>query len=208
MPWTFMDDVARTHIVLASSSPRRRELLLRAGYTFQVVLPRVDESAFPATGTSPKRYAEELALAKAQSVAPRYPDSIVVGADTLVDLNGEIIGKPQDGKEAECITRKLFSAPHQVITGLALIRLRDHTAVVRSDSTTVTPREMTESQIARHVAGRSWEGKAGAYAIAERGDEFVERIDGSVTNVMGLPMELLAQLLDDLGETPLDHKAL
>lgn len=203
-----MDDVARTPIVLASSSPRRRELLLRAGYTFRVVPPHVDESAFPAAGTPPRRHAEALALAKAQSVAPRCPDSLVVGADTLVDLNGEIIGKPQDSQEAECITRKLFSTPHQVITGLALIRRRDHTQVVRSDSTTVYPRAMTESQIARHVAGRSWEGKAGAYAIAEHGDEFVERIEGSVTNIMGLPMELLARLLDGLGETLPDHRPL
>lgn len=197
-----MDDVARTHIILASTSPRRRELLSRAGYIFQIVPPDIEESAFAATGESPKGRAEKFALAKARSVAPRRPDSVVIGADTLVDSNGQIIGKPRDAKDAERITRQLFSAPHKVITGLALVRLRDHTEVVRSDITTVYPRKMAESQITRHIAGRSWEGKAGAYAIQEGGDEFIERIEGSLTNVMGLPMELLAHLLRDLGEPP------
>ena len=116
----------------------------------------------------------------------------------IVDCDGEIIGKPADAEEAEAITRKLFSAPHKVITGLALVRLRDNTQVVRSDVTIVYPRKMTEEQIARHIAGGSWEGKAGAYAIQETGDEFVDHIEGSLTNVMGLPMELLQRLLNDL----------
>jgi septum formation protein len=186
-------------IVLASTSPRRRQLLTEAGYSFQAVPPKLDESTFPRTAETTRGYAEELALAKARSVAPDFRDALVLGADTLCDLDGEVMGKAADAREAEQITRKLFSKPHLVITGLALIRLSDDIEIVQSDVTTVYPRRLTESQIAEHVAGGAWEGKAGAYAIQEVGDAFVERIEGSFTNVMGLPMELLQQVLDDLG---------
>ena len=162
-----------------------------------MVVAHVDESVFPSVGRDPCEYAEFLALQKARNVAPRYPDRIVIGADTIVDADGEIIGKPVDATDAERITRKLFGAPHRVITGLAILRWKDNVEVVRSDVTTVYPRPMTSEQIARHIAGGSWEGKAGAYAIQETGDEFVDRIEGSFTNVIGLPMELLQNLLEE-----------
>ena len=192
-----MDDSA-TRMILASASPRRRDLLTQAGYAFDVVPSDVDETAFSADGHSPAQYAEVLALAKARSVAAQHPSRIVLGADTIVDCAGEIIGKPVDERDAERITRKLFSRPHEVITGLALVRLADGVEIVRSDVTTVYPRTLSDEQIAGHLAGRTWEGKAGAYAIQETGDEFVERIEGSLTNVVGLPMELLEQALADI----------
>jgi septum formation protein len=191
-----MGSGSEVQLILASASPRRRELLARAGYTFEVVPSDVDESAFADNMSDPRRYAETLALAKARDVASRYPDALVIGADTIVDCDGRIIGKPTDAAEAEAITRRLFTAPHKVITGLALVRFRDNTEVVRSDVTIVHPRKMTEQQIARHVAGGSWQGKAGAYAIQETGDEFVDHLEGSLTNVVGLPIELLMGLLD------------
>ena len=187
-----------TRIVLASASPRRRELLTQAGYTFTVVPSTVDEATFSAAGTDPRRYAEELALAKARDVARQCPEALVIGADTIIDLDGEIIGKPADAADAERITRKLFSRSHRVITGLALVRLRDHTEIVCSDVTTVYPRQLTEDQIAAHIAGGSWQGKAGAYAIQETGDVLIDHIEGSLTNVVGLPLELLQRLLDDI----------
>jgi len=191
-----MDESATARIVLASTSPRRRDLLAQAGYTFEIVAPEVDESAFSPTAGTPAQHAEMLALAKARSVAPHHRDAIVIGADTLVDFDGWVIGKARDAEEAEAITRKLFSRPHKVITGLALVRLSDGREVVGSDVTVVVPRPMTDAQIATHIAGGSWAGKAGAYAIQEDGDEFVERIEGSLTNVMGLPMEYLERQLD------------
>jgi nucleoside triphosphate pyrophosphatase len=194
-----MDESATAPMVLASASPRRKDLLTRAGYAFDVVLPDVDESAFPIAEGGPARHAEILALAKAQSVASRYPDRLVLGADTIADFQGEIIGKPTDIEDAERITKKLFSRPHRVITGLALVRLADGLEIVSSDVTTVHPRPLTDELIARHLESGTWEGKAGAYAIQETGDEFVERLDGSLTNVMGLPMELLRRLLADIG---------
>lgn len=181
--------------ILASASPRRRELLAGAGYVFKIVVPDVDESAFDAAAIDAEEYAKRLALAKARSVAGRFGDLLVVGADTVVDFAGEIIGKPADAKEAQQITLKLFSAPHKVVTGLAIVRLSDRTELVQSDSTTVYPKKLTPEQIAEHIKGGTWRGKAGAYAIQENGDEFVERIEGSLTNVMGLPMELLRRML-------------
>ncbi len=181
--------------ILASASPRRKELLKKAGYNFKVVLPYIDESAFPVEGIEPCEYVKKMALAKAKSVAAEFPDFLVIGADTVVDFEGEIIGKPCDAKEAEEITRKLFSRPHKVITAVAIVRLSDGVEMVESDTTVVYPKKMTEKQIAKHIEGSSWRGKAGAYAIQEGGDEFVEKIEGSLTNVMGLPMELLQQML-------------
>lgn len=184
--------------ILASASPRRRQLLAEAGYKFKVVPSDIDESAFPITGVSPPKadeYAKRLALAKARDVAERFPDYLVISADTVVDFNGEIIGKPADAKEAEQITKKLFSAPHKVITGVAIVRLNDSTELSESDITTVYPKKLTAEQIAKHIKSGSWRNKAGAYAIKKTGDEFVERIEGSLTNVMGLPMELLQRLL-------------
>lgn len=185
-------------IILASASPRRRQLMSEAGYEFTVVPPEVDESTFKTDSVDPLEYTKRLALAKAKSVACKHPDSFIIGADTIVDFQGRIIGKAADAEEAEEITKKLFSAPHKVTTGVAIVRLNDGTELVRSDSTTVYPRKMTAEQIADHIKGGSWQDKAGAYAIQETGDEFVEKIDGSMTNVMGLPMELLESLLAGL----------
>ena len=185
-------------MILASASPRRRQLLSDAGYTFTVVEPGINESAFPTEGITARQYAETLALAKARSVAPLYPDHLVIGADTVADFDGEIIGKPKDARDAERITSKLFSAPHEVVTGLAIIRLCDGIELVESDTTTVYPKPMTAGQIAEHIEGSTWRGKAGAYAIQETGDAFVERIEGSLTNVMGLPMERLQSLMAEM----------
>jgi len=182
-------------IILASASPRRRQLLTEAGYEFTVVQPDIDESAFSPEGLGAREYAERLALAKAKNVAEKHPDCLVIGADTVADFKGQIVGKPADAKQAEQITKKLFSGPHKVITAVAIVRLSDGTVLNESESTTVYPRKLTAEQIREHIKSKSWQGKAGAYAIKEKGDEFVERIDGSLTNVMGLPMELLQRLL-------------
>lgn len=182
-------------LILASASARRRELLAQAGYKFTAISPDIDESIFSTAGVTADEYAKQLALAKAKNVAEKYPDSLVIGADTVVDYHGEIIGKPADAKEAERITRKLFSAPHKVITAVAFVRLSDRTELCESDTTNVYPKSPSDEQIAQHIKSGSWQDKAGAYAIQENGDEFIQKIDGSLTNVMGLPMELLQRLL-------------
>ncbi len=190
-----MSEEPQYSFILASASPRRKQLLAEGGYKFTVVQPDIDESAFPVKGVKACEYVKRLALAKAKNVAGKHPDSLVVGADTVVDFQGQIIGKPADAKEAEQITKKLFSRPHKVITGIAIVRLRDGIELSESDTTTIYPKKLTSEQIAEHIKSKTWQDKAGAYAIKENGDEFIERIDGSLTNVMGLPMELLQQLL-------------
>lgn len=193
-----MNHREKVTIILASASPRRRELLAEAGYHFKVVPSDIDESGVFLYGYDACRYAKTLALAKAMKVADKFPDFPVIGADTVVDFAGQVIGKPRDSHHAEIITRKLFSAPHKVITGLAIVRLSDDTEMVDCDTTVVYPRKLTDEQITEHIRAGSWRDKSGAYAIKEAGDEFVERIDGSLTNVMGLPMELLERMLTNL----------
>jgi len=182
-------------IILASASPWRKQLLAEGGYEFTVFPAEIDESAFLSKGGTPCEYAEMLALAKAKNVAEKFPDCVVIGADTVVDFKGQIVGKPADAKEAEQIIRELFSAPHKVITAVAIVRLNDGTEIVRTDTATVYPKKMSDEQIAEHIRSGSWQDKAGAYAIQEDGDAFIERIEGSLTNVMGLPMELLGGVL-------------
>lgn len=181
--------------ILASASPRRKLLLEKVGYRFAVQPSDVDETAFEVDGIDSATLCRQLALAKANAVAARYPDAVVMGSDTVVDLDGEIIGKPDDAAHAEAITRKLFSRPHKVLTGLALVCITKGIEIVEVDTTTVYPKTLTDAQIADHIRKGDWQGKAGAYGIQETGDEFVERIEGSFTNVMGLPMELTQRLL-------------
>ncbi len=185
--------------ILASASPRRKLLLERAGYKFDVVCSHIDESAFDTEGLSSIEHTKQLALAKANDVARRYPDRLVLAADTVVDFKGKIIGKPEDAAHAEQITRLLFSAPHKVITGIALVNLAQSLQIVEADTTVVYPKALTEQQIAEHIKKEDWKGKAGAYGIQESGDEFVEKIQGSFTNVIGLPMEQIENLLTQLG---------
>ena len=111
----------KSSFILASASPRRKQLLTDAGYKFTVVVSQIDESVFPTENITSVEYAKQLAFAKANDVAQNHPDSIVIGADTVVDFEGQIIGKPRDAKHAEEITRMLFSRPHKVITGIAII---------------------------------------------------------------------------------------
>ena len=187
-------DIHSKTIILASASPRRKQLFAEAGYKFTVVVSQIDESIFSAENIAPAEYAKQLALAKGTDVADKYPDSIVIGADTVVDFEGQIIGKPRDAKHAEEITRMLFSKPHKVITGVAIICKLRNLKIVEADTTVVYPKKLTDAQIAEHIESGVWQNKAGAYSISDN-DPFVDHIEGSMTNVMGMPMELLKRLL-------------
>jgi septum formation protein len=189
-----MLDIEHLPLILASASPRRKQLLTDAGYKFTVVVSKIDESIFPTEDIASVEYARQLAFAKANDVADKYPDSIVIGADTVVDFESQIIGKPRDAKHAEEITRMLFSKSHKVITGLALICKSRNLKIVEAETTTVYPKKLTDAQIAAHIKSGIWQNKAGAYSICDN-DPFVDHIDGSMTNVMGMPMELFNRLL-------------
>ena len=187
-------DIERLPLILASASPRRKQLLTEAGYKFTVVVSQIDESVFLTENIAPAEYAKQLALAKANDVAEKCPDSIIIGADTVVDFEGQIIGKPRDARHAEEITRMLFSKPHKVITGLALICKSRNLQIVEAETTVVYPKKLTDAQIAGHIKSGIWCDKAGAYAIKENDDPFVDHIEGSMTNVMGMPMELFKSI--------------
>ena len=182
-------------LILASASPRRKRLLNQAGFQFDIIPSKIDESAFDIEGGSSVEHTKQLALAKALTIAQKYPSIFVLAADTVVDFEGQIVGKPKDAADAERITRMLFSRPHKVITSVALVRIDDGLEIVKTATTTVYPKKLTSEQIAEHIKNGDWRGKAGAYGIQETGDEFVQRIEGSFTNVMGLPMELVEGLL-------------
>ena len=190
-----MTSQARASFILASASPRRKTLLAKAGYLFDVIPSTVDESIPEAAGIGSLEHAKLLALTKAKAVAALYPSKLVLGADTIVDFNGRIIGKPKDADDAEKITRMLFSEPHKVITAAAFVKIDEKIEIIETDTTIVYPRKLTEKQIREHIKNGNWHGKAGAYGIQETGEKFVERIDGSLTNVMGFPMELVNELL-------------
>ena len=187
---------AKKHsFILASASPRRKELLMRAGYNFEIVVSDIDESEISTEDLSPTQFACRAALAKANDVAEKFPKKIIVAADTVADLDGEIIGKAEDAGHAEQITRKLFSEPHKIITAIAMVKKDAGIEIVDYDTTTVYPKKLSEAQISRHIGSESWKDKAGAYAIQEGGDEFIDHIEGSETNVMGLSMELFGKMI-------------
>ncbi len=180
--------------ILASSSERRRTLLAEAGYKFHIAVSGIDESAFSVVGVSPAEYAGKLAMAKAQDVARRFTDNIIVAADTVIDFDGEIIGKVDNAKQAEEILTKLFSRPHKVITAIALVHDRKDKFLLEYDSTTVYPGKLNHEQIKEYIASGLWIGRAGAYGIREGADPFIDRIEGSETNVMGFSMELFEKM--------------
>ena len=193
--------------ILASASPRRKRLLAEAGYKFDVIPSDINESDFPAEGMCSLKHTKQLALAKAEDIARKYPSRLVLGADTVVDLNGQIIGKPKDADDARQITQMLFIAPHKVITAVALVKIDIGLEIVDAETTIVYPKKLTAEQIDEHIENGNWQGKAGAYGIQEAGDEFVEKIEGSFTNVIGLPMELVHRHLDKRITAPLNPDA-
>ncbi len=193
-------------ILLASSSPRRRRLLRELGVPFSVRVPDVDERPLP--GECPGAHVRRLALAKARAVAdalaPGCGVQLVLGADTVIVLEGKILGKPRDARAAERMLACLSGRTHEVITGVALVPAagcRARTAVVRSR---VAMKPFDEATIRRYVATGEPLDKAGAYAVQGRGRHLVERVSGSLTNVVGLPLERLARLL---AEIPLSHRS-
>ncbi|MFP4355157.1 MAG: Maf family protein [Phycisphaerae bacterium] len=184
-------------LILASSSPRRRELLSEAGYQFQTDEPRLEEPTAPLRRLSPRQAAEALAYFKARSIADGHDgEAMILGADTIVAGPGEmgVVGKPADVADARRILQGLSGSRHAVITGVALVDAKGARRIA-SDVTWVTMKQLTEQELEEYIASGQWEGKAGAYGIQGRADRFVTRLEGSYSNVVGLPMELLGRLL-------------
>lgn len=195
-----------SNLVLASASPRRQSLMQEAGYRFGVVSPPIAEPDEVIGKLPPAQQAESLAYFKARSVADGRPQSLVVGADTIVAVGGQVLGKPSDAADAGRMLRKLSGSRHVVITGLALLGPGGE-RLIASDVTYVTMRKMTSRQIDDYIASGEWIDKAGAYAIQETAqDRFIEKVEGSFSNVVGLPMELLDKMLRELVSHPEKHR--
>ena len=182
-------------MILASASPRRRELLREAGYSFEVIPAAIDEPA-PSDGSEPAAYAEQLALLKARAVAGLHREAITVGADTIVTHSGVIIGKPRDEGHAREILSGLFGGRNEVITGLAVLCPALDKCVVSHVATTIVMRGMQKDELEAYLASGAWRDKAGAYALQEGGDKFVQSIQGSESNIVGLPLGKLAKILE------------
>jgi len=168
------------------------------GLRFEIVPAEIDERAEP--GLGPERTAERLAVQKAQAVAPRFPQHLVIAADTVVALGSRILGKPRDHADAAGILGALSGSRHRVITGVCLVCRARSWKRTASETTWVEMRRMSEREIADYVASGEAMGKAGAYAIQETADRYVTKVEGSFSNVVGLPVELVAQMLRDFAE--------
>ncbi len=183
-------------LILASASPRRVELLAMAGYVFEVSPTDVDET--PQSTETSEAYVQRIALAKARAVRCAEP-ALVLGADTTVVLDGELLGKPASAADATRMLRRLSGRWHEVVTGVAIRRLPDDVQLVTYERTVVVFDELSDDWIRDYVASGEPFGKAGAYAIQGRGGTRITRIEGNYHNVVGLPVSTVIRLLGEQG---------
>jgi len=182
----------RPELILASSSPRLQELLREIGIPFQVHAANINEDQM--LREDPIAYALRLAQAKAEAVAVQYPQSYVLGADTIVVVDGEVLGKPKDREDAARMLRVLSGRGHEVTTAVSVVA--PGTLVeTRASTTKVYFRELSEDEIQRYVAGGEPMDKAGAYAIQGGASRWTDRIEGEFSNVVGLPLSLVTDML-------------
>jgi septum formation protein len=181
-------------LILASRSPRRRELLAAAGYAFEVQPPSEAAECGVCSGESPPQLVARLAYQKAVDVAGRIGRGLVLGCDTVAECQGQILGKPADQEHARAMLETLRGREHRVYSGLCLWQVPDGQPVVRVAATTLRMDDLTPQQLDRYLAGGQWEGKAGAFGYQD-GLDWVHVVEGSQSNVVGLPMELLAEMV-------------
>jgi len=188
-------------LILASRSPRRRELLLQAGYSFEVRPPQEavecglgHHSAAVVGGESPAELVARLACEKAADVARNTRSGLILGCDTVVECRGKILGKPVDENHAREMLRALSGREHRVLSGICLWRGSDGRSRVGVASTTLRMDPLSDGQLAEYLTSGAWQGKAGAFGYQDRLG-WVHVIEGSESNVVGLPLELLAEML-------------
>lgn len=185
-------------LVLASASPRRRELLERLGIPFKVSVSKTEEN-IDRGNLTPEQLARELALLKAKDVARTLEDGLVIGADTIVVLDDEILGKPKSREEAGRMLHLLSGRSHQVITGLALVEAGGGRVQLTSEVTTVWFRRLDPGEVEWYLDTGEPMDKAGAYGIQGKGSILVDRIEGCYFNVVGLPLTRLYLMLKERG---------
>jgi septum formation protein len=184
-------------IILASGSPRRKELLEQVGLEFEVIPSDYEEDLSLELG--PHDLAKALSLGKVQDVANKHRDAVVIGADSLLVFEGRGYGKPADGKEVKELLSRLSGKRHEVVTGLTIIEAGVGRVVSKAVETKVYFRKLTEGEIEAYVASGEPMGKAGAYAIQGLGAVLIEKIEGDFYNVVGLPVAVVAESLKEFG---------
>ena len=180
------------HLVLASSSPRRAEILRAVGWPFEAEAAGTDEGR--REGEDVIEYVERLACEKAEAIAERRLFGLVLGADTVVAVGGQILGKPADDADARRMLKLLSGRWHDVLTGIALVRAETKEVLVAHEQTRVRFAEMTDAEINWYVSTGETADKAGAYAVQGRASLFIEEIEGDYWNVVGLPVRLVYKL--------------
>ncbi len=192
-----------SRFLLASNSPRRQQLLREAGYDFKVASPPWPEPTAEDVDRPAAEFAQAASYFKARSVASLNRTGVILAADTVVARDGRIFGKPADREDARRILSSLSGTTHEVITGVTVLDSRSGRRIITMERTGVTMRRMRPEELDEYLDSGEWQDKAGAYGIQDIGDRFVERVDGSFTNVVGLPMELVADLLGRFGIRPM-----
>jgi septum formation protein len=191
----FLPEAIQRHLVLASESARRREILERLGFEFEVLPTGIEENGLEAR--EPTAFAKLLAERKARSAAALRPDALIIAADTIVVCRGEILGKPSGAADARRMLELLSGRRHEVISGVAL-RAPGQEPLVEAETTGVYFRKLARGEIERYIETAEPFGKAGAYAIQGYAAPFVRKIEGCYFNVVGLPVSLLFDMLGRL----------
>lgn len=185
--------------ILASQSPRRKELLKNIGLEFEVIVSEADESSVSSDGIAPSLYVQELALIKAAATAKKVlknKKAIIIAADTIVTLDGKILGKPKDETDAEKMLVSLSGRRHEVYTGYCVMRVKDGYTVCNNVKTDVYFKDLTLEKIRAYIKTNEPSDKAGSYGIQGIGGILIEKIDGDYANVVGLPVSSLADTLE------------
>ena len=200
------DPRPQPHLILASGSPRRRELLQQAGYNFTVVPPAEDVECGVCSEAGPAGLVAELAYRKAAAVrkvlqAESSSPHLILAADTVAECDGFILGKPRDEDDARAMLTRLSGRDHRVLTGVCLWRSEDEKPDIRVAVSKLRMDQLTNEQLNEYLASGQWEGKAGSFGYQDRLG-WVHVVEGSKSNVVGLPMELLAEMLGEIAAKP------
>lgn len=184
-------------IILASGSPRRKQILEQVGLSFTVEVSDYEEKPIP--GVVPSEFVETLSLGKAKAVAKNHEDGIIIGADTIVVLDNQILGKPKTKEDAKGMLKKLSGNTHSVFTGFTIIDIVNKRTITNHVETKIRFKNLSEEEISAYIETEEPMDKAGAYGVQDRGALFVEYIEGDYSSVMGLPILKIFEILKTLG---------
>lgn len=183
-------------IILASTSPRRKELMEKIGIPFEIKPSSYQEDM--SIDKNPRELVKKLSYNKAKAIVNDHSDSIIIGADTIVVINDKIMGKPKSEQDAANMLKNLSNKPHSVFTGFTIINTKNKQTITKAVETKIYFKELSDKQIKEYIATKEPMDKAGAYAIQGRASKFIEKIEGSYYNVMGLPIDELKKDLENI----------